>query len=159
MVPLASATGLRRAVRQAFLARELALAQRRNEVPRFLEPALATILSTRAVGDVDTINRYFGALWAIEALYRSRVPYDDLVHDAINAAHDPNLGYSPRVLPGGHLLEVLRCYRAIPDNMADKIMGELVSHYDEAVSAHALLQLLNSSDDGVCGGCAVPGAG
>lgn len=148
--------GLAGASRQAFLARELSLQERDDLAATLVEGALDTIMGNRARGQVETTHRYFAALWSIETLYRSGVPDPDRVYDAINVAHDPTLGYNPKRLPGGHLLELMRTYRSIHDRKAEDILGGLVQHYDEVLAAHSLLQYLNSTKGA---GLLVPGDG
>ncbi|MBT5876156.1 MAG: hypothetical protein HOH43_22200, partial [Candidatus Latescibacteria bacterium] len=153
---LGSPTGMEGAALQALLARELDQQGHSDLAAQMVDRALGTIVSSKATSDEDRFFRYFGALWGIEVLARSEAPDPDQTYEAINAAHDPNLGYNPAALPGGHLLTVMRTYRAIHDRKAMDILGGLVSHYDECVSAHLNLQYLTSQEGG---GWVVPGDG
>jgi hypothetical protein len=153
---LGSLMGIEGAARQAFVARELDRQGHSDLALQVVDRALRTIVSSKVTTDEDRFYRYFGALWGIEVLARAEAPDPDLTYEAINAAHDPNLGYNPSSLPGGHLLTVMRTYRAINDRKAMDILGGLVSHYDECVSAHLNLQYLTSQEGG---GWVVPGDG
>jgi hypothetical protein len=153
---LGSPIGMEGAARQALLARELGRQGHTDLAAQVVNRALGTIVSSKVMSDEDRFFGYFGALWAIEVLAKSEVPDPDQTYEAINAAHDPNLGYNPAALPSGHLLTVMRTYRAIHDRKAMDILGGLVSHYDECVSAHLNLQYLTSQDGG---GWVVPGDG
>ena len=153
---LGSLTGMEGAALQASLARELDRQGHSDLAAQVVDRALERILSSKVRSDEDRFFRYFGALWGIEVLSRGKAPDPDQTYDAINAAHDPNLGYNPVALPSGHLLTVMRTYRAIHDRKAMDILGGLVSHYDECVPAHLNLQYLTSQEGG---GWVVPGDG